>query len=201
MKGYVYIMYPGADPGNGWTMSDPILAPRPTLGACVPNIRRAVSPGDWIFPISGRVRGVQQYVVGGMRVKEKIDAFAALERFPENRQRKSEGGQLVGNIIISKDGKQNPDDYHTNFEKRLANYLVGDKSVVVDTPEAIERARVQTAKFLGGMFDCPEAASPHQAIGRVRKLTGEQVEETLEWINKLKKGEARSVKARNRGKS
>ena len=141
MKGYVYIMFKGADPGHGWTMTDPILGKKPTLGACVPQIRRAVTRGDWIFPISGRMPKVQQYVVGGIRVSEKIDALAAYERFPEYRQRKLENGEIRGNVIVTPDGKQAKSDYHSNFEKRIDNYLVGDQSITIEGTDAIERAR------------------------------------------------------------
>jgi 3-oxoacyl-[acyl-carrier protein] reductase len=75
MKGYIYTMYQGADPGMGWKMTDPIYVPIPTLGACMPNIRRAVTLGDYVFSISGRVEGVKQYVVGGFAVEEKINAM------------------------------------------------------------------------------------------------------------------------------
>lgn len=187
MKGYVYIMFRGADPGKGWTMTDPILGTKPTLGACVPNIRRAVTLGDWIFPISGRVKGVQQYVVGGIRVGEKINQLAALDRFPENRQR-VENGELRGNIIVNPDGTQAATDYHTNFEKRIDNYLVGDKAVVVNDDKAIERARLKTTEFLAEMFDREKATKPADAIGRLRKLDEEQVEKMLTFIKSLKTG-------------
>src|SRR6266568_323066 len=65
MKGYIYTMYAGADPGHGWVLNDPIFVPTPTLGACVPNIRRSVQVGDHIFAISGRVAGDRQFIVGG----------------------------------------------------------------------------------------------------------------------------------------
>ena len=65
MKGYIYTMFAGADPGHGWTLTDPIFDKVPTLGACVPHIRRAVQEGDYIFAISGRVPGARQFIVGG----------------------------------------------------------------------------------------------------------------------------------------
>ena len=95
MKGYIYTMFAGADPDKGWRMTDPILTPVPTLGACVPNIRRLVVTGDHIFVVSGRTRKVQQYVVGGFQVAEKIDALTAYHRFPENRMRPGPDGQSL----------------------------------------------------------------------------------------------------------
>src|SRR5687768_12631880 len=114
MKGYIYTMFAGADPAEGWEMTDPIYGKVPTLGACVPNIRKAVERNDYIFSISGRSKNVKQYVVGGFSVDEKINALAAYKRFPQNRM-KVDGG---GNIIIDKNGKQLDFDYHKNFENR-----------------------------------------------------------------------------------
>jgi len=189
MKGYVYIMFKGADPGNGWTMTDPILGKKPTLGACVPQIRRAVTRGDWIFPISGRLPKVQQYVVGGIRVAEKIDALAAYDRFPEYRQRQLKNGERRGNVIVTPDGKQAESDYHTNFEQRIDNYLVGDKSITIEGADAIERARSETTEFLAKMFGKDDAKKPADASGRYRKLDEGQVEEMLEWMNSLRTGQ------------
>src|SRR5262245_28408577 len=104
MKGYIYTMFAGADPGRGWRLTDPIFGKVPTLGACVPNVRRAVAIGDYVFNISGRVPGVRQYVVGGFEVDEKISALAALSRFPENKQLRLDDGTLQGNIIVNSDG-------------------------------------------------------------------------------------------------
>ena len=80
-------MFKGADPGAGWKMNDPIYGSKPTLGACMPQIRRAVQKNDHIFTISGRMTSVQQYIVGGFKVDEKINAIIARDRFPENRQK------------------------------------------------------------------------------------------------------------------
>lgn len=65
MKGYIYTMFKGADPSVGWSMTDPIYGKVPTMGACMPNIRRLVEKGDFIFSISGRVAAVKPHIVGG----------------------------------------------------------------------------------------------------------------------------------------
>src|SRR5713101_6264999 len=132
MKCYIYTMFAGADPGLGWKLNDPIFGKVPTLGACVPNIRRVVVPGDHIFVISGRSSAVRQYIVGGFQVAEKISALAAYGRFPKLRQRESEDGTLSGNIIITPDGKQSPVDYHKNFESRVENYIVGRNPRIIE---------------------------------------------------------------------
>src|SRR5262245_49994656 len=125
-------MFAKADPGKGWKLNDPIFGKVPTLGACVPNIRRIVVPGDHIFVISGRFPSVQQYVVGGFQVAEKISALAAYGRFPELRQRVSGDGIVSGNIIVTPQGKQSAADYHENFERRIENYIVGKKPHVIE---------------------------------------------------------------------
>src|ERR1700741_4700358 len=97
VKGYIYITGQGADPAAHQNLNDPLFAKVPTLGACMPNIRRVVQLGDYIFVVSGRISTVEQYVIGGMRVDEKIDALAAYRRFPENRLHVNDQGQVWGN--------------------------------------------------------------------------------------------------------
>lgn len=185
MNGYIYTSYEGADPATGWIMSDPIIAKTPTLGACVPNIRRAVKIGDWIFNISGRVKGHSQYVVGGFRVAEKIDQIVAYDRFPENRLRKQDG-QLVGNIIITADGQRHPDDRHTNFERRIQNYIVGDTPILLSTPEQVARGRAETLGALGAIFG-REGNRVFDVIGRFRKMDQGQVGQMRDWLEAIKR--------------
>jgi hypothetical protein len=185
MKGYIYPMFAGADPGKGWRMTDPILGKTPTLGACMPQIRRAVTSGDMIFSISGRVRGVQQYVVGGFEVAEKIDALAALARFPQNKQRRLPDGELAGNIIVNSDGSRSEVDYHSNFEKRLDNYVVGCRPVVLTKPGEIEQAREETIDVLADVFG-KRADRLFEITGRWRKLDEKQIEKLVSWMKGIK---------------
>jgi hypothetical protein len=185
MNGFIYTMYAGADPGHGWIMNDPTVGKTPTLGACVPNIRRSVGLGDWIFAISGRVAGEQQYVVCGFRVNEKIDQLAAYARFPENRLRLGPNGQLIGNVIVNADGSQHPEDRHTNFERRLENYIVGGESIVLENPGEIERGRAETLATLSCIFD-RQGNRMVDIIGRSRKMNAQQVEELCGWLESLK---------------
>lgn len=92
MKSYVYITSSGYDPEKGKYLNDPFLGTTPTLGACMPNIRRHVVPGDYIFLVSGKVPGIQQYVVAGFEVADKINALAAYQLFPHLRLK------LLGNL-------------------------------------------------------------------------------------------------------
>jgi hypothetical protein len=186
LSGYIYTSYAGADPARGWIMSDPILTAVPTLGACVPNIRRAVKLGDWIFTISGRVPGGAQYVVGGFEVTEKINQLAAYKRFPENRVRRSESGQLVGNVILQEDGTHHPEDRHTNFERRIENYLIGKNPIVIDQPHQVARARAETLGTLSRIFN-REGNRVFDIIARGRKMDDAQVEELKGWLASLKK--------------
>ena len=185
MSGFIYTSYEGADPEKGWIMSDPILAAVPTLGACVPNIRRAVKLGDWIFTVSGRVPGVAQYVVGGFQVTEKIDQLAAYKRFPENHVRRAKSGQLTGNVIVQADGTQHPDDRHANFERRIENYLVGHNPILLDEPNEVARARAETLGTLSRIFD-REGNRVFDIIARGRKMDDKQVEELRGWLLSIK---------------
>ena len=189
MKGYIYTMYQGADPGRGWIMNDPdIYSATPSLGACVPNVRRNVEVGDYIFVVSGRSSGVRQFVVGGFKVAEKIDALAAFERFPEKRIALHDSGQIVGNVIVDKDGQQNPLDYHGNFERRVENYIVGRDPLAFQSDGEIESSRQGSLPALRNIFDREAAESIFQVIGRWRKMDEAQIEQLLDWIKKIKNG-------------
>jgi hypothetical protein len=185
MKGYIYTMFRGADPGVGWKMTDPLFGKVPTLGACMPNIRRAVVPGDYVFVVSGLVPGVQQYVVGGFRVAEKINALEAFERFPGNRMRKLNDESLAGNVIVTSDGKQNKLDYHSNFEKRIENYIVGRDPIALESHEEIESGREQTLEVLGEVFKS-KAKSVHDVIARWRRLDEKQIDSLVGWLRDIK---------------
>lgn len=184
MKGYIYTMYEGADPGHGWDLNDPIFGDVPTLGACVPNIRRAVEIGDYIFVVSGRVRNEKQFVVGGFRVDEKISALAAFKRFPVNRLRVSEDGTLQGNIIVNSRGEHHALDNHDNFAARIQNYIVGGDPVVLETPTQQRAGREETIPFLNHLFG-REGERVFDAIGRHRKMTEPQVKQTIDWLRDL----------------
>jgi hypothetical protein len=186
MKGYIYTMYQGADPAEGWEMTDPIYGKIPTLGACMPNIRRAVNSGDYIFSISGRVKNVSQYVVGGFKVDEKINALAAYRRFPENRMIISDDGSLKGNIITDSKGKHLAIDYHTNHEKRIENYIIGKDAIVIAGEKQVQKAREETLLMLNALFGRKEDAI-HKIIGRWRKLDNVQVNDLVSWMKQIRK--------------
>lgn len=189
MKGYIYTMYAGADPGIGWEMTDPIFGKVPTMGACMPQIRRSVDVDDYIFTISGRVKNMSQYVVGGFQVQEKINAMLAYERFPEFRQIKKDDGTLSGNIIVDENGNQNSYDYHKgNFEQRIQNYIIGKNPNYISEPEHIEMARGQKSLSLLSDVFGKEGNKPHDIIGRWRKLDERQIDKMLAWLDEIKAG-------------
>lgn len=188
MKGYIYTMYQGADPGAGWVMNDPdIYSATPTLGACVPNVRRAVDVGDYIFVVSGRVKSLRQFVVGGFQVEEKINALSAFDRFPEKRlKRDGDTGQTIGNIIVDRDGGQSVYDDHDNFDRRIENYIVGRNPEAFKKTEEIESARDESLGVLKKVFQVEDALRIHDVIGRWRRLDENQIRTILDWIRKTK---------------
>jgi len=185
MKGYIYTMFAGADPGRGWNMTDPIFSKVPTIGACMPNIRRLVLPGDYVFVISGKTPGVRQYVVGGLKVAEKINALAAFKRFPEYRLKAVGKDLIAGNIIVGSDGKHSKLDYHKNFEKRIENYIVGRDPVVLESQNEIDLGREQTVPILEQIFK-KQGRVVADIVGRWRRLDESQIEEMLEWLTSVK---------------
>lgn len=184
MKGYIYITGTGTDPGVYGNLNDPILTAKPSLGACMPNLRRVVTLGDYVFVVSGATRGVQQYVVGGFQVAEKIDALTAYKRFPENRLRVDELGNVQGNVIVDDSGKQHPLDHHDplTFTRRIEDYLVGKNPVALTMPDQIERGRAETLEKLATILERPRTNRVIDLMGRWAKLNEGQVNQTLDWL-------------------
>lgn len=188
MKGYVYITGTGTDPALLGNLNDPLFTKTPTLGACMPNIRRVVTKGDWIFVISGKVAGAQQYMVGGLQVEEKIDALTAYKRFPENRLTPGSGNLISGNVIIQANGTQHPLDNHApdTFESRIKDFIVGGNSVTLSSPGEVELGRAQTLGKISEILGKPGANSIINAMGRCSRLSAEQIEKTLGWLSGIK---------------
>ncbi|MBB3774998.1 hypothetical protein FHS52_000941 [Erythromicrobium ramosum] len=151
------------------------------------NLREFLDPGDHIFVVSGKTPSVQQYVIGGMRVVEKIDALAAYGRFPQNRLRIGDDGLVKGNIIVDADGNQHPLDHHSpdTFNKRIRNYLVGDQAAALVTPAEVELGREQSLRKLSEMFERPGNRAI-DIIGRQRRLDETQVKDLMDWLRGIK---------------
>lgn len=186
IKGYTFITRTGYDPEKGKLIKDPYLGDIPTLGACMPNIRRQVVPGDHIFVISGKVPGVPQYIVGGFEVAEKITALAAYRRFPELRLRQLEDGQLMGNIIVDGRGNQHPLDTHSSFEERIQNYIVGRNPIALTATHEIAQGREETLGVLRSVLR-KSGLAPFNLIGRGgTRLDYKQVLELRDWLLSVK---------------
>jgi hypothetical protein len=190
MKGYIYIAGRGADPALRDDLNDPLFGPVPTLGSCMPRIRKAVEPGDFIFVVSGKTAGVQQYVVGGIEVSEKISALAAYGRFPQNRIRLDGDGKLRGNIIVNADGSRSSLDEHdpASFERRVRNYIVGGTATALVADDEVERGREQTLDLLARVLDKPRANRVIDIMGRQRRLDEPQVQSIVNWLEEIKAG-------------
>jgi hypothetical protein len=93
MIGQIFITRSGYDPVLGRRIKDPSLDDPPTLGACRPDIRHRLNPGDHLFVISGKVRGADQFVIGGFEIDAKIHANEAYRRFPALRLRTGDDGE------------------------------------------------------------------------------------------------------------
>ena len=72
--GKIFITRSGYDPQRGKHVKDPYLEGEPSLGACRPDVRKQLKPGDYVFVISGKVKGADQFVMGGFEVDRKIHA-------------------------------------------------------------------------------------------------------------------------------
>ncbi len=188
MIGKVFITSSGYDPQLGKHVKDPYLGVNPSLGACRPDVRERIKIGGHIFVISGKLPNVSQYLMGGFEVAAKIDALEAWRRFPEQRLRRQNDGQLAGNIIVDANGAQHLLDEHTSFPRRISNYLVGTNGISMETPEEIALAREQTLEMLRDIFDKKQASSPWGVVGHLGlDLTETQVFRLREWLMSLKK--------------
>jgi hypothetical protein len=186
MIGKIFITSSGYDPQFGKHIKDPYLGPNPTLGACRPDIREKLKKGDHLFFLSGKLRNVNQFVMGGFEVGAKIDAKTAYERFPGLRLRLREDGQLDGNIIVDENGSQHPLDNHKSFDRRIKNYIVGSNEICMETPEEIALAREQTLEMLRDIFG-KNGKSPWDIVGHLGSdLTDAQIFRLREWLQSLK---------------
>ena len=187
MTSVIYTCATGVDPGDGELLTDPLFGPVPTLGACVPNLRRIVERGDWIFVVSGKRKNLPQYVIGGLRVGEKIDALAAYDRFPGNRMIRDEQGVVRGNVPIDEHGRQHPLDGHPadGFERRVRNYIVGDQFLKLVTPAEVALGRDQTLNLISELRK-KQGNRIIDVMGRSANLAEPEVERMLQWLRTVK---------------
>ena len=185
MIGKIFITSSGYDPHLGRHVKDPYLGPNPSLGACRPDIRRQVRVGDHIFVVSGKVNNAKQFMMCGFEVVRKINARDAYVEFPDRRLHRQEDGQLTGNIIVNANGSQHHLDDHPNFDKRLPNYLLGDRNIAPMSPNGISLAREQTLDVLRDVLR-KNGKSPIEVIGRWgSQLNEDQVHAIRNWLHSL----------------
>ncbi len=186
MVGKIFITRAGYDPQLGKHVKDPYLGPRPTLGACRPDVREQLKQGDHIFVVSGKVPDATQFVMGGFEIEKKIPAVKAFELFPELRLRQLDDGQLTGNVIVDASGRQHELDDHGAFARRIKNYVVGKDPITLTTPAEIAEGRKQTLDALRDILG-RKGDTPFSVVGRFgMKLTDKQVEDLRAWLAKVK---------------
>jgi len=187
MIGKIFVTTSGYDPEKGKDVKDPYLGPTPSLGACRPDIRRQLEIGDQIFVVSGKVRNVDQFVIGGFEIAEKISVLEAHERFPDQRLRMGDDGQVTGNVIVDASGKQHELDHHPKkrFDKRIENYVVGCNPMVLATSEEVAEGRRRTLEILRDVFDL-KGNSIRELLGRCRSMTEEQVLKLRDHLEAVK---------------
>jgi hypothetical protein len=184
--GKLFITRSGYDPERGKFVKDPYLGDTPSLGACRPDIRKTVRPGDLLFAISGKVAEVPQFVMGGFEVAQKITASAAFEKFPAQRLRLRPDGQLEGNVIVDDRGGQHQLDNHQNFARRLSDYVIGRNAVALVTPAEIARGRAETLDMLRELFK-RQGSKPADIISRFGcTMNEEQARRLYAWLRALK---------------
>jgi hypothetical protein len=187
MIGKIFITSSGYDPELGKHVKDPYLGPCPTMGACRPDIREQLKVGDHIFVISGKLTDVDQFVMGGFEIAEKISASEAYGRFPELRLRRREDGQLTGNIIVDAAGRRHELDDHRSFTRRVQNYVVGKNVISLSTAAEIAEGRKHTLNALRDIFQ-RKGKSPFEIVGHFgTPMTDKQVSELRDWLTVLKR--------------
>jgi hypothetical protein len=174
MIGKIFVTSSGYDPEKGKQVKDPYLGPNPSLGACRHDIRENLQKGDHVFVVSGKLPNVDQFVMGGFEIAEKISASEAYRRFPEQRLSLLPDGQVTGNVIVTADGKQHELDHHDQFARRIENYLVGQNPIALLTPEEVAEGRRRTLEILREVFQ-KKGNSVREIIGRCSNLTEKQI--------------------------
>ena len=187
MIGKIFITRSGYDPQLGKHVKDPYLGPNPTLGACRPDIRNQLKKGDHIFVISGKIPELNQFVMGGFEIEQKIPAVEAYRLYPELRLRRLQDGQLTGNIIVTADGRQHELDDHNSFDRRIKNYIVGTNPLLLTTPGEIAEGRKRTLEALRDILR-KKGKSPFEVVGRFgTSLTDEQIIQLRAWLEAVKR--------------
>jgi hypothetical protein len=189
MIGKIFITSTGYDPQLGKHVKDPYLGDNPSLGACRPDIRKKVAPGDHIFVISGKIKQAPQFVMGGFEVAAKMPSSVAYKQYPDQRLHKRADGQLTGNIIVNARGEQHRLDTHKSetILRRIDNYVIGKNPIALVSDAEIAKGREQTILVLSDILQRP-GSTPFEIVGGRAgyELSEKQVLRLLEWLRSLK---------------
>jgi hypothetical protein len=193
-KGYIFAS-PRSDPAAGRPLADPMFGRVTTMGMCRPDLRKLVKAGDHLFVLSGKIKGVSQYLIGGLAVDEKIDSIIALDRFPENSLKILPDGNKRGNLIVTPSGGRSPLDHHSaeSFEKRVKNFIVAREAIYLNSDKEAELGRERTLDVLRHVFDDPKAKSVHEIVYRNRVLDEKQVKMLLDALSAIKSDARREL--------
>ncbi len=186
MIGKIFITSSGYDPELGKQVADPFLGPKPSLGACRPDLRRQLNSRDHLFVVSGKVPGANQFIMCGFEVESKISAQEAYELFPEQRLMQHDDGHVTGNIIVDGKGQHHALDTHSTFESRVDNYIVGTNPLILASAGEIARGRLETIEVLRDVLG-KRGRTPFEVVGRFGStLNEEQIAELRKWIASVK---------------
>lgn len=184
--GKIFITRTGYDPQKGKYIKDPYLGDVPSIGACRTDFRKQLNVDDHIFLISGKVKGIDQFVVGGFQIAEKMHAMQAYHKFPQQRLHQRDDGQLSGNIIVNGSGMQHELDDHSNFDNRIQNYVIGKNKIALETDDEIERGRKETMEALQEIMK-KKGNRPIDVVGRWGSNINErQIMELRDWLSSIK---------------
>jgi len=141
-------------------------------------------------------------VIGGFEIAEKISASEAFERFQEQRLKLLPDGQVTGNIIVDRMGKQHPLDHHDQFERRIENYIVGRSAIALVTPVEVAEGRRRTLEILRDVFR-KKGNSIREVMGRCRNLSEQQILKLRTFLEEVKKSalQPQTVEPRRRTKA
>jgi len=189
MEGRIYIakVVKNLDPNLGPVDTDPhFWNDPPTWGICRADIRSRVSKNDYVFfTSSASGSNFPQMIFGYMKIKRVIDHNRAFNEFPQKRMRV--GAKINGNILTDCNGKYHPGDegaHEDRFDEFIKHYAVGSKehSRMLSIDEIKVKAP-QLVSILNRIFGTNKTKA-HRIIGQGgRKMTPQQTQDLLEWLN------------------
>jgi hypothetical protein len=102
-------------------------------------------------------------------------------------------GQVWGNVIVTRDGKQHPLDHHSagTFKDRVKNFVVGGDPVVLTSDKEVQAGRDQSLQKLSNILG-KRGNRMIDIIGRASKLNEDQVKELLSWLRGIMDSAPRS---------